>query len=331
MRRAFESGTIAEEMWGLLRSNCQRLLPKEEKAKPHRLTSLGRRLKSESEPVEVVEEIKEVAPPSPPVARVPAREPIRAPAPVRPEEVEEKREEAVPSRYCLALQDGQHRIALPVRGEVVLGRFDPATDVTPDVDLTHDDRKSRVISRRHARIVGHDGWHEIEDLGSTNGTRVNGRRLNIAEKVQLRLGDRVTLGSSVFVYIPIPEIQVSPHAAPPQAYLWSAFTGHRFPLPSRGEVIVGRSDSAVGFVPEIDLGREGVAAQVVARRHVRVVARYGRHYVEDLGSASSTKLNGVRVEIGEIGPLNSGDHLWLGGCVLAYDIELQPDNTPKRG
>jgi len=91
---------------------------------------------------------------------------------------------------------------------------------------------------------------------------------------------------------------------------------------SQGEGIIGRSDHAVGCVPDIDLSREAYAAQVVARRHAKIIVRDGGHYVEDLGSASGTRLNGVRIKIGECGLLNPGDHLWLGGCVLAYDVEV---------
>jgi pSer/pThr/pTyr-binding forkhead associated (FHA) protein len=105
-------------------------------------------------------------------------------------------------------------------------------------------------------------------------------------------------------------------------YLWVTFTGHRFSLPLWGEVVVGRYDPVVGFIPEIDLGEEEEAAQVVARRHVKIIARQGRHYVEDMGSANGTRLNGSPLGIGARGLLDLGDHLWLGGCVLAYDVEL---------
>jgi pSer/pThr/pTyr-binding forkhead associated (FHA) protein len=352
MRRAFESGTIAEEMWGLLQSNCLRRRMEEQEARPRRMTRLGRRLKGEAEAAEAAPAVEEVTPPPAPVARAPVREPIRtpqparepirtpmparepirtptptrepvrAPTPIYPKKVEEERKEPVSPRYCLALPEGRYRIALPVRGEIVIGRFDPRTGVSPDVDLSYDDRINRVISRRHARILGHDGWHEIEDLGSTNGTRVNGKRLNIGQKMRLRPGDRVALGYNEFAYVPMPKIRVVPYATPPRAHLRVAFTGRRFSLPAQGEVIVGRGDQTVGYVPEIDLGKEGGAAQVVARRHIKIIARDSRHYVEDLGSANGTKINGVRVEISEIGPLNPGDHLWLGGCVLAYDVEI---------
>lgn len=319
MRRAFQAGTDTQELWGLLHKDCL-LLRREQEARARRPAPLMRRLRGE--PVEAAEEIEEVAPLPSTAMPVAVREPTRRPAPARLRKVEEKREETAPLRYCLTLQDGQHRIALPINGEIVLGRFDPTIGVTPDVDLSHDDRESHVISRRHARIVGRNGRHEIEDLGSSNGTSVNRRRLRIGQKARLRLGDHVTLGYCEFVYGLIPEVPVSPDGAPLQAYLWVTCTGRRFPLPSRGEGIIGRSDRTVGFIPDIDLGEEIYAARVVARRHAKIIARDGRHYMEDLGSANGTKLNGVRVKIGELGPLNPGDHLWLGGYILAYDIEL---------
>jgi pSer/pThr/pTyr-binding forkhead associated (FHA) protein len=83
----------------------------------------------------------------------------------------------------------------------------------------------------------------------------------------------------------------------------------------------------VGFIPDVDLSEEGDVCQVIARRHVKIIARSGRHYVEDLGSANGTKLNGVPMGIGKLGRLNPGDHLWLGGCVLAYDIELDEESS----
>ncbi len=216
----------------------------------------------------------------------------------------------------------------------MLGRFDPAINVTPDVDLSYNDGEERVISRRHARITGRNGRHEIEDLGSTNGTRVNGKKLGIGQKVRLKPGDRVTIGYCRFTYVPLPDMPDSPQTTPPQAYFRVAFTGHRLILPAWGKGIIGRSDDSLGFVPDIDLSQEGEAAQAVARRHARLVIHKGRHYVEDLGSSSGTKLNGERLRLGELSVLNPGDHLWLGGCVLNYDVEpvsAAQNKVSKRG
>jgi hypothetical protein len=51
------------------------------------------------------------------------------------------------------------------------------------------------VSQVHARAFDRDGALWIEDLGSTNGTQVNGEKLT--EPAQLRKGDRVKLGATV--------------------------------------------------------------------------------------------------------------------------------------
>jgi hypothetical protein len=51
-----------------------------------------------------------------------------------------------------------------------------------------------TVSRRHARLVCRDGRWLVHDLGSTNGTTVNGMPVG---RCQLRAGDRVLLGRQV--------------------------------------------------------------------------------------------------------------------------------------
>ena len=52
------------------------------------------------------------------------------------------------------------------------------------------------VSRRHARLVGRNGALVLTDLGSTNGTMVNGRRVN---EMALGAGDRIELGETSLV------------------------------------------------------------------------------------------------------------------------------------
>ena len=54
------------------------------------------------------------------------------------------------------------------------------------------------VSRRHARIAPDDDGHSIVDLGSTNGTWVNGRPVTTR---RLEPGDRIELGSCVLRYL----------------------------------------------------------------------------------------------------------------------------------
>ena len=55
---------------------------------------------------------------------------------------------------------------------------------------------NRFVSTRHARIFPHDGEWMLQDLGSTNGTLLNGEPL--AEPCSLQPGDRVTVGDTEF-------------------------------------------------------------------------------------------------------------------------------------
>src|SRR5262249_51830883 len=73
---------------------------------------------------------------------------------------------------------------LAITDELVLGR-----EMFREYEIT--DAK---VSRRHARlIVTPDGRVWIEDLGSTNGTFLNGQRVDRAE---VHLGDQVRLGTT---------------------------------------------------------------------------------------------------------------------------------------
>jgi hypothetical protein len=73
-----------------------------------------------------------------------------------------------------------------VTGTTVIGRGAEA-----DLQLT-----DTGVSRRHAELRLVAGALEVHDLGSTNGTWVNGRRVQVAS---LRDGDRVTVGTTELV------------------------------------------------------------------------------------------------------------------------------------
>jgi pSer/pThr/pTyr-binding forkhead associated (FHA) protein len=56
-----------------------------------------------------------------------------------------------------------------------------------------------LVSRRHARILRRgEGW-VVEDLGSTNFTRVNGQRVRRAR--ELEHGDELSFGRARFVFL----------------------------------------------------------------------------------------------------------------------------------
>jgi hypothetical protein len=51
-----------------------------------------------------------------------------------------------------------------------------------------------MVSRKHAKLSTHDEQLIIQDLGSTNGTFVNGEKI---KRVRLREGDRILIGTSI--------------------------------------------------------------------------------------------------------------------------------------
>ena len=59
--------------------------------------------------------------------------------------------------------------------------------------------KDRYLSRRHAELIFEAGEWWLRDLGSVNGTNVNGTRVG-ASPIALRTGDRITLGDSEIVF-----------------------------------------------------------------------------------------------------------------------------------
>jgi predicted component of type VI protein secretion system len=76
-------------------------------------------------------------------------------------------------------------------------------------DITLDDDQ---VSRSHARVSVADGVVTIEDLGSTNGTFVNGARIDAA--ATLALGDTVRIGGTTFALEAEVEPEPEPEAEP---------------------------------------------------------------------------------------------------------------------
>jgi pSer/pThr/pTyr-binding forkhead associated (FHA) protein/tetratricopeptide (TPR) repeat protein len=86
--------------------------------------------------------------------------------------------------FKLIIEDdeGKTTVVPLTRDETTVGRKEGNT-----IRLTE-----RNVSRRHARILRHDGTVYVEDVGSYNGVKVNGNR--IAGRVSIAEGDRVQIG-----------------------------------------------------------------------------------------------------------------------------------------
>jgi len=76
-------------------------------------------------------------------------------------------------------------------GSNLIGRSSPRRGIHPEVSLDQDD----AVSHRHALLDVHgDGTLTLRDIGSSNGTSVNGKEIKQLEDIPLDDGDQVTLG-----------------------------------------------------------------------------------------------------------------------------------------
>jgi pSer/pThr/pTyr-binding forkhead associated (FHA) protein len=81
--------------------------------------------------------------------------------------------------------------------EFTIGRFDPSTNLSPSIDLDPHHAKEQGVSRRHAAIGWHQNFLHIVDLGSYNGTCLNGLRLFPFQPRRLRDGDEIQIGQLI--------------------------------------------------------------------------------------------------------------------------------------
>ncbi len=90
---------------------------------------------------------------------------------------------------------------LNIEGENLIGRMDPNRGIRPEVDLSKYDPAARV-SRRHAKIIVQGNQFFIEDLGSANGTYINGSmRLSPSKPQKLVSGDELKLGETTLKFV----------------------------------------------------------------------------------------------------------------------------------
>ena len=164
-----------------------------------------------------------------------------------------------------------------------------------------------TISRQHARITLTDNVYVIEDLGSTHGTHVNGRRLEKGEKKVLRHGDLVEL-TKAKITASIEEekaVAIDPNEGTQTlaARAVQGILGRLGEAQSEGpflRVLTGANEGArlllSGTVGEWTLGRSKDCELVlgdpnVSRRHARVKRDWNGFTLYDLSSKNGVLVN----------------------------------------
>jgi len=98
------------------------------------------------------------------------------------------------SWISLHLMDSGKILPLATRNEFTLGRLSEGQPIMPDIDLTPYQAYASGVSRLHAVVKRDENRIFVMDLGSSNGTYLNGRRLNPHTEEDLKHGDVVALG-----------------------------------------------------------------------------------------------------------------------------------------
>jgi pSer/pThr/pTyr-binding forkhead associated (FHA) protein len=191
---------------------------------------------------------------------------------------------------------------------------------------------SAELSRRHARIFcEHDAVY-LADLGSTNGTSLNGVAVKTAI-APLRDGDTVGFGKALRYRVhlrhgpaPTPRARLASLTLTPKQddSALQTIVVTDFPF------LVSKSEDTFARY------RDTEPAQVnyLSRRHAHLFLKSGEPYVEDLGSTNGTFVNGTRLEAQAV-PLHEGDTLAFGGRHFVYRASMQwetpaSDTEPTR-
>ena len=112
--------------------------------------------------------------------------PAPTPQPSRKQAKQQRKNgNGVPASVTIIMKDGKKVGSYKLAGEIDIGRADTCT-----IHLT-----DTYASQVHARLSARGPAWVVEDLGSTNGTFLNERRVESPSEV--RAGDRIRIGTTV--------------------------------------------------------------------------------------------------------------------------------------
>jgi ABC-type multidrug transport system ATPase subunit len=181
------------------------------------------------------------------------------------------------------------------------------------------------VSRQHARIrPDRAGRIVVEDVGSANGTFVNGERLS--EPRALMIGDTIQLGNTEIRVEQRPGVaprreERGPGVAPPRVARGPAVPPQPAEGISEGTLLYGGGRLRLGRSP-VTVGRAEdnticIASDRVSRHHASFEPTAEGYSVTDLGTRNGTYLNGERLR-GERRLLTSGDTVTIGGEPIRF-------------
>ncbi len=182
------------------------------------------------------------------------------------------------------------------------------------------DAAAAIVSRRHAEIRRQDGKYILVDLGSFNGTVLNGRRIAAPEvlhhndSVELGLGgptirfvdpaDPAPRPAQQPAHVDIAAAQLVPGVGPSSRNMGTMLLGSESPLQishagvnDQPKVFIERAfgntgQLTIGRGEECDIRLDGL---LISNRHASVLNTTAGVAIEDLNSSNGTYINGERI------------------------------------
>ena len=182
-----------------------------------------------------------------------------------------------------------------------------------------------ALSGLHARLARVDGRWQIEDLGSTNGTRVDGERLAPRQPRPIAPGAQIVLGRITLVFDgTVAAVAGAERTATIARRLVSDLFGASSDMATPSLAIVG----GVPAKPPLRLeatdhryvaGRGEtcdlqLVSEEISREHAEIVRLWDGVVVNDLGSKNGVRVNDV--VLGERRRLRDGDLIQIGPATL---------------
>ena len=182
------------------------------------------------------------------------------------------------------------------------------------------------VSRRHAQITSDNGVLVVEDLGSTNGTKVDGNKLDPGDKVTLSGGETVSFGGiEMRLSMPgakggnttqiISSNKTAAISAPPKVEVPPAKLvgeGKEFPLHKGSNTFGRKADNDIQIADPYVSGKHGLIE----------IADDGL-FVTDIGSTNGTMLNDAKLSPNMRTAITTEDVIRLGS--MEFRIEVDPD------
>jgi pSer/pThr/pTyr-binding forkhead associated (FHA) protein len=177
------------------------------------------------------------------------------------------------------------------------------------------------VSRKHAIIAWREDGFTIQDLGSTNGTEVNGQR--VVQPVTLKDGDTILMDQLALTFRLIKEavpekkpnvttLVVAANSDQPNLLISSGPGEGRKIVLRHGTMSIGR---ATAHSENWDIALQD---RSVSRPHAQIEHKGLVYLLSDLGSANGTLLNGK--PLAEPAVLQEGDVIVIGETTLIFRL-----------